>query len=1260
MAFGASPVFATGPVIPLAPPVGSAPMKACANVQPSPLGGDADGCKGADKSGDPSSDVPPSTTAPKLHINSNTGSTIDNYTFNHLHTAADYVAPVSSNEGGCGSCGGGLNLSPGADFTQVAVQRIHSLREITRVSSFGPGVFLSYDISLTLFDVNGVTYVDAFNPSWKAARRYSPSGTRFVDAIYDSIKGLVLLDANGAVTVSRTNAVSAVYTARDGQQWIFELFDLDANRKGGRLVATKTAGGLQVLTFAYGTPAGDTAADPDAKWRKASISDLNGGTISLTHTTLPNGRIVVSSIAVPGSRTLAYSYDTGGNLAAVDYPTGDRSTFTRSPSTNGMAILFAEAGAQGTHRNKQAVYTNNIASELLAANTDRPQTYNQASMLVRAIKNGVGEYVWWGVTGGLDGGVTGPMWRRVYEGGNKLRFINANEASSYTSWSVPGAYSPTNPYGAIVATKEAFGHTNGGPASYADLRSGRPTAMVTPDGNALAYKYDASGNMTQSLTNGVLTARQANDARFGKPTMKVDATGKTSIMAYDDAGHMVSRKTGFLGDATSPVGTEIPGLACLYYPGITSTPARDAATPTTISAVDGVALGTGETQPTNYALTFKGSLILDTPGARTFSLQVNGKAYFLIDGQTVLSPGTTDGKKSVTLNLTAGAHTFVLNHFQGTGPESLLLTWAGPETTSGGFTAETMIGKEYLRHNTVAGEHIVASSTIASEEKWEYFPAGDPAAELLKAYVDATGKRTEYAYDSNRRLIQVKETGDDGSLVVMQTRTYDTAGNLASRTDAMGRTLAYAYDARNRLVKTSYGDNTTETVSYGTGVDTNLVVAAKDRSGSVTKFEYDTAGRKVKTLTGYALADNDGAITQTLANPSVETVAYLNGTSDPLSVVRDGKTTEYDYDYKGRVVATRQIPSQGKVLASSTVISADELRFSEADPHGCRAFYAYRAMDKKLVREIRELVPGSLGTLADNAAVLAVTRDANPNPGYAITDYTLDNEGRTVAETDPRGIQTTMAYDAKGRVVSKTSAAGTAQQQTMTMSYDAADRVLAQTDALSRVTSRTYTPAGRVASVTLPDGKTQEFTYYADGKLSTRKDEDGFTSAMTWSQCCGREFGAANPKGEGSLKFFDGPGRVTYQVLVKDVASASGFVNWTSGISLPADTVVSAQTMKYDARGRLIASTKWNTVPAAVDPHNPPIAASGSTDGFTTTYEYFDDLSDSRLAPAVTQLTAQGITLTAGSAVIVTNPTGNQSFSISDGAGRSVGSGTFN
>lgn len=1154
-----------------------------------------------------------------------TGSKIDNITLNHFHDAIDYSSSTSG-ASGCSSCSAGAGGLPQDASVKVGIKRTQSLRDVTQPSSFGRGNFMGYDITLTLFDYNGVSYVDAFNVEWNGARRFSPSGSTFVDAIYYSTKSFALYDASGNLTTTRSNAVRAVHVDRDGNRMNFDLFPLDANRTGGRLVSVSKPDGQDVLNFTYAATIGDTTVDPATKWQKATATDLTGATLQFNWSTLATGTSVISAITTP-TGNIAYEYDAGGNLTKVTLPNGDISTFTRSGTAGRMTMTIAEAGARGMHRNKTALYSNIIDSGVFWDNNTRPAVYNQSSGLVRAIMNGSGEAT-------FASAVSNWNYRKVYEGGGRLKSVDVAWKSACTAWSGTSAFQ----YNSITATNEAYGTNTRGPSSYAETRAGIPQALTVPEGFVHYFKYDANRNVT-SETVGTSSKFIANDVRFNnKPTFYADFSGKAFIAAYDAAGNMVSRTKGWARDNALGAGVRIPGVKCSSSNG-------------TVSANPNLA-------PIPGASLYTTTLTVDTAGPRSFYLTSGYfRTHLYVDGAWLLHPYYTQGEYGISVNLTAGTHEIVVKVDDGT---DFKLLWAGPETTGAdGIVRKSAIDPQYLSHLTAANELVVHDTPAASTETWTYYAAGTPQAGLMQTHTDSVGKVTRYTYDATRHLTQIQETGDDGSLVTVRTMTYDAVGNKVTETDAMGRSLAYAYDARNRLVKTTYGDNTTETIAYGTGVDANLVVATKDRAGSVTKFEYDAAGRKVKTTAGYALADNTGAITQVLTNPSVETYTYLDGTEDAIRVVRDGKVTEYDYDYKGRVIATRRFPSQGKSLASATLISPDELRFSETDPHGCRSFYAYRATDKKLVREIRELVPGSLGTLADNAAVLAVTRDTAPNPGYAITDYTLDNDGRTIAETDPRGIQTTTAYDAKGRVISKTYAAGTTNAQTMTMGYDAADRVVAQADALNRTTSRAYTPAGRMASVVYPDSKHEDFTYYADGKLATRKDADGFTSNMTWSQCCGREFGAANPKGEGTLKFYDGPGRVTYQVLVKDVAAASGFVNWTSGITFPSEAVVSAQTMKYDARGRLVASTKWNTVPANVQPHNPPIAPANSTDGFTTTYEYFDDLSDSRFAPVLSQLASQGITLAAGSATIVTNPAGEHTFSVSDGAGRTVYSGAF-
>lgn len=1196
-------------------------------------------------------------TGDAVEVGSCTTSSVDNYTYNHLHNATDYTT-IGSFDTACSSCTANTIIPQLLPCQVLQVKRIQSLRESTQPSSLGIGNFLSYDISLTLFEVNGVTYVDCFNPeTWLAARRFSPSGTVFKDTIYNGIKSFTLFDANGNVTVSKSAAVRGVLVSPNSFKKHFELFDLDLNRKGGRLIKTTDAADVEILRFEYAVNAGDIAADSAVKWQKSAAHDFLKNTITFTYETKANGRSVLTRIGLPQDKALVYSYDAGGNLSEVLYPNGDRSTFTREATSTGLKITFAEAGTTGMHRNKTGLYSNNIAASLLAVQTDRPQVYNQASWLIREMTTAANELTYWNVNGGNEKAVNdpnspNPMVRKIYEGGGRLRFIHTGEKSSYVNWSSPSGTSRPLLYDSVKVTREKFGHLS--PYwQYAENRSGRPVQVTNPESPVHYFLYDGSGNKRLERI-GTQVKRAASDARFNKPTMQVDFSGKAKLMAYDAAGNLVSRKIGWAFDNSLGAGVTIPGLHCEYFENVTTIDALDSSTPVSVQQTDTVALGQRETSAAKWGMRFKGKLVLEADGERTFRLSADDQARLYIDGMLVTDVAYNQGTKTAKVNLTAGAHDIRVDFVEFGGGQRLDLTWSGPETTDAlGVTAWTIIGSNFLAHETSADELVLRPTDAAFEEKWEYFPTGDALAGLQKAYVDGSGKRAEYAYDANRRLIQVKETGDNGDLVITQTRTYDAAGNLASQADALGRKVEYTYDARNRLVKTAYADGTTETVTYGSGVDANLVVARKDRAGSVTKTEYDASGRAVKVLASYSLADNDGNVTQVFDKPSVTTYAYLDGTEDATRTVRDGKETERDYDYKGRVIAERTFPSQGKVLTSNSAYNADEVLFSTTDAHGCRSFYAYRRPDMVVVREVRELVPGSLGNLADEAAVLAVARATGANPGYTVTDYAKDLDGRTLISTDAIGVKSLTTYDAAGRVAAVTKAAGLPEEVTTFTAYDGAGRVLAQKDGLNRITRREYTPAGRVAAVVYPDNAREEFTYFADGKLATRKDADGFISKAYWTACCARDFVTANAKGEGTLRFYDGAGRVTYAATVKDVEAVKDF-----GPNLPADAVVSAQTMQYDARGRLAASTKWLVVPSSVDPKN-ALIATDAAQGLTTTYTYFDDLTDARIAPVLTKLAEQGITLTSGAATLVTNPAGERTLSVSDGAGRTVFSGVI-
>lgn len=67
--------------------------------------------------------------------------------FNHVHIAKEYNS--LTNLPGCNTCGG-EKTNYQKHLSSLYLNRYHRFRDITEQSSFGPGVFSNYDMSLTL------------------------------------------------------------------------------------------------------------------------------------------------------------------------------------------------------------------------------------------------------------------------------------------------------------------------------------------------------------------------------------------------------------------------------------------------------------------------------------------------------------------------------------------------------------------------------------------------------------------------------------------------------------------------------------------------------------------------------------------------------------------------------------------------------------------------------------------------------------------------------------------------------------------------------------------------------------------------------------------------------------------------------------------------------------------------------------------------------------------------------------------------------
>ena len=78
------------------------------------------------------------------------------------------------------------------------------------------------------------------------------------------------------------------------------------------------------------------------------------------------------------------------------------------------------------------------------------------------------------------------------------------------------------------------------------------------------------------------------------------------------------------------------------------------------------------------------------------------------------------------------------------------------------------------------------------------------------------------------------------------------------------------------------------------------------------------------------------------------------------------------------------------------------------------------ASDARQTRQVQGLIPAD--TLGNATTAATVARDTSINPKYLVTDYQLDAAGQQIGIVDPRNITSTMVYDTRGRMTSRTEA----------------------------------------------------------------------------------------------------------------------------------------------------------------------------------------------------------------------------------------------
>lgn len=541
------------------------------------------------------------------------------------------------------------------------------------------------------------------------------------------------------------------------------------------------------------------------------------------------------------------------------------------------------------------------------------------------------------------------------------------------------------------------------------------------------------------------------------------------------------------------------------------------------------------------------------------------------------------------------------------------------------------INHEYDANGNLLHQTVGHGSGVAATRHWTYNNRGQPLTAT-----DANGHVTDYIYNAAGLLEQIQEPADvAGGPRPTRRFVYDSAGRISESYDAENRKATYGYDLRNRVTSITYADASTETFTYGTAAEgtAGQIVARKDRNGNVLRSYFDAAGRPIR---------------QTLSPPGAQNAAgetaytYLPGTEKVKAVVADGNKAEYQYDHRLREKQVDRWGVAATKLSTATIYNAVGLVAWRTDPYGRRTCFVYDRADR-ITRMVRDLIPGGF-PLANNPADAA--RPTGDNPSYVIEDLVYDPAGQLVARIDARGVKSTFAYDAQGRMTAAIVAQAMADGTWLTEASKTEIRYDAQGNQTAVVLPRsfvrktpldgtftaapegeyragyTYTGRNLVKSITAAEGTadagTVNFTYTATGQRKTQSDPRNVSwlTTFNYGTCCDR-----------------------LETVVDALGNTTRFAYDFNGNLLSAtDPNGNATAATYDARNRV--KTRTNGA------------------GETTTYTYDDNLTDGtgldQTYPAAVAGLGLGNNIAAGSAVRMVDAENRFLMMVRDGLGRTA------
>jgi RHS repeat-associated protein len=880
-----------------------------------------------------------------------------------------------------------------------------------------------------------------------------------------------------------------------------------------------------------------TDFDYDVRGRKEAETDPNGNRTTYQYDALDYPAAVtypaLTAYALPaGSGNVKPTiYDALGNLLSETDRTGLTLTYTYTPR-NQVESITRSVGGQKTFGYDE---NGNLTSETDWKGIATTQTYDELNRRVTTV-NRLGDSMGMGYdlagnltqTTDFEGRVTTfaydklnrqtDIWQPApgghivstyyFEANPKTNLKTVTDAEGHTTaFEYNGRYLRTKRTNALAGIY-AWGYDNAGNlasetdeegrvTSYVYDRQSRRTEMHRPEASNILYQYDAAGNV-RFVTDPRSNPTETRYDQWNRPWQVIDADSYVTaterdgegreVKVIDGNGHVRNWLRDPRGLALTATDAEGHDTAFTYDPNgnvETVSDARGFITRTTYDAEDRKLLTT-EAEGTPEART-TGVLLYDKIGnplqVRDGNGHVTVTAYNALNlpatitdplGGVVESTYDKNGKPLTVKNRRGHTTTTIYDALGRVDTVTDPLQQTVVTTYDKVGNIKTVTDKRDIVTENIYDDLNRLTEQSRSSVRLvtnEYDGNGNQTA-----VVDAENHRTEQAY--NKRNLLATSTFADGT---SQSRIYDGIGNLLTLTDEENKVTAYTHDNENRQRTLTFAGETNENVYDEVG---NLVQVIKPK-GNGRSMTYDGLKRLATVIEGglttaYTYDGNSNLLSQT----------------DPL-----GHEVEYTYDALNRKAQHIQRKSSGDLTVSYDLYDAEGNLKQLTDAKGQVFTYTYDALNRQTVANYPNVATAYLtlqkvetGYDANNN-ITTVTETKQQSGGGTVTDSTVniyDNFDRLDSGTQ-RDVLIDFGYDLNGNRTSVSTANGST-------SYTFNTRNRLETAVVgSETTSYSYTPAGRQATVTYPNGTSASYSYWPSNRIETIVHKAGETVISSYA-----------------------------------------------------------------------------------------------------------------------------------------------------------------